>query len=97
MSQQFSRVLRAFLSGKPARAGHYSTTGETLFYYSSPILLRAPDGTISFSCCGRPSVTAKRCINAFLQEIGRMERLRTSKGQLFWGETPINGTDRYTI
>lgn len=97
MSQQFSRVLHAFLSNQPARAGQYSTTGETLFYYSSPILLRAPDGTISFSCCGRPSVTAKRCINTFLETIHHPARLSTRKGQLFWGETPINGTDRYNI
>lgn len=97
MSAQFRRALLAFLHGTPARAGNYSTDGTTLHYGGSPLLVRAPDGKISFSLCGRPSLTAKRCINIFLQSIGRIEAITTRKGQLMWGSTPINSTSRYNI
>lgn len=97
MPAQFRKALRAFLLGEPARSGNYSTNGETLFYVCSPLLLRAPDGTISFCLCGRPSLTAKRCVNTFFEAIGRTDKLITKKGQLHWNDRPITSTDRYQI
>jgi hypothetical protein len=97
MSEDFEIVLSAFLSSRPRKRGNYSTNGQTLLYFASPILIRDPSGLITMSFCGRPSVTAKKCLNHFLSTIGRVERFHTVKGQLLLGDTPVSSTDRLPL
>jgi len=97
MSLAFNRVLQSFLCQTPRRLGNYSTDGATLHYYCSPILVRHENGQITMSLCGKPSLTAKRCLNEFLQAIGRPERFHTIKGQLMLGHTPVSASDRLPL
>ena len=97
MSLAFNRVLQSFLCQVPRRIGNYTTDGITLHYYSSPLLIRHEDGQITMSLCGRPSLTAKRCLNEFLQAIGRPERFHSVKGQLLLGQVPVSASDRIPL
>ena len=97
MSKDYSKVLQSFLCQTPRRIGNYSTDGATLHYYSSPILVRHDDGQITMSLCGKPSMTAKRCLNEFLQAIGRPERFHSTNKQLLLGNTPVSASDRIPL
>lgn len=97
MSLDYNRVLFAFLSNKSCKIGVYTSTRDSLFYYDSEILHRHPDGRISFSVCGRPSLTANRRINDFFSAIGRQDRVAVRNGQFRLNDSPISATERHFI
>ena len=94
MSLDYNRVLHSFLNSQPRTIGNYSTNGTILLYYSSPILQRHADGRISFSLCGKSSLTARRRINDFFQTAGLSLRLSHRAGTTYLNDSPILSTDR---
>lgn len=70
MSVNSTRILKAFLDGKSARARNDATDGSKLFYHSSCIAKHLGEGRIRLSHCGHAKPSTMSRLNAICEQTG---------------------------
>lgn len=97
MRAETSKITKAFINRRPARAARTSTDGAALYLHGHKIAWWGHDRSVSMTLAGWPTSTTRDRLNGVHQRLTGDRPFHQMKGVQYYNDTPIDAEQIITV
>lgn len=97
MRQESTRIAKAFLAGKPARAARTTTDGKAVYLHGNRIAWRDEQGDVHMTLCGWPTVTTRDRLNTICTLLIDQRPFHQKKHAQYFNDNAIDAHQIITV